>query len=830
MLFADLHLHSKYSRAVSPNMDLEHLEEGARRKGLGLLGTADFTHPLWFAELRRKLEETGAGTGIYRLRNSSSSVRFILQTEISTIFSDGSAVKKVHHIVFAPSLESAGQLNDRLAGLGSLSADGRPTFGRTTPAALVELCRETDRRIEVVPAHCLTPDTLLHVREGLKAICEVVEGEAVFTHSNNWRAVQRVFKRRFDGKIFRVTPFYFREGLAATPEHPFFAIRGTKCSWTNGLSRPTCLSKPCCRKFEGYRPEWVRAKDLSAGDVLIYPRFNSVRDKDSLLLSEYVSNHFLAAGKILPMGTRRKPIPNLLAVDAAFCRIAGYYLAEGSINSNGDSISFTFNKAESEYLDDVNALMKQVFGLEVSALNVKSGTNSAELVYYSKILAEAFKKLFYSAGSVKRAPTKKLPPWMLEISTSKQAELLRCWWRGDGGYTVSRVLASQMKIVCLRLGIIPSIAIERVDAHNSKRHLLSGRTVFSRNDLFHFSNLSFFEDPFLLLRDSAFRKFNTTRKTRHGWMDKNYAYLPIRNIAEEKYCGDVYNLEVAEDNSYVCEWAAVHNCWTPWFSVFGSNSGYDSIGDAYGDESGHIRAFETGMSSDPPMNWRVSALDKYAQISNSDSHSPYPFRIGREANAFNLPAEGLTYASLFDAIYSHDPGKFAFTVEVDPNYGKYHFDGHRNCKFSCPPEESLRLGNRCPACKRPLTIGVLNRVGQLADRPPGIIPQGAIPFKTLLPLQELVAAVYGSTLASRKVFAETERLTAKFGTEFNLLLETPAEVLRREAHDRLASAILANRAGRLKVRPGFDGEYGVLELDPSMVDQPEKRQTGLMDY
>ncbi|MFH1200120.1 MAG: endonuclease Q family protein [Candidatus Micrarchaeota archaeon] len=422
MLFADLHLHSKYSRAVSPSMDLEHLAAGAQKKGLGLLGTGDFTHPLWFAELKSKLEEADAGSGIYRLKGGNPAVRFVLQAEISTIISDGTKVRKVHHIVFAPSLESAASLNSLLAKKGNLSADGRPTFGSTSPAALVEICRQADSRIEVVPAHA----------------------------------------------------------------------------------------------------------------------------------------------------------------------------------------------------------------------------------------------------------------------------------------------------------------------------------------------------------------------------------------------------------------------WTPYFSVFGSISGYDSIEEAYADQARYIKAYETGMSSNPAMNWRVSRLDKYAQISNSDSHSPYPYRIGRECNAFHFGAREPTYEGLFDAMYSHDGSKFAFTIEVDPNYGKYHYDGHRNCKFSCPPGQTRRLAGMCPVCGRPLTIGVLYRVEALADRPEGVKPVGAIPFKTLLPLQELVAAAIGSPLASKKSFEQTERLTARFGTEFAVLLDATHESLQSAAGPELAAVIIANREGKLTVRPGFDGEYGVLELGGGTPKEglPGKRSTG----
>ena len=317
LLFADLHLHSKYSRAVSPNMDLKHISEGAKKKGLQIMGTGDFTHPKWLAELKSELVEKEGNPGMFALKNkssygsSSSDVSFILQAEVSTFFSDPvKGLKKVHHVLFAPSFDAVDKLNDRLGKMGSLSADGRPMFGKCSCAHLVEICKEADSKIQIIPAHI----------------------------------------------------------------------------------------------------------------------------------------------------------------------------------------------------------------------------------------------------------------------------------------------------------------------------------------------------------------------------------------------------------------------WTPWFSVFGSNSGYDSIEEAYEEQAKHIFALETGMSSDPAMNWRISKLDKYALVSNSDSHSFYSFRLGRECNAFEFEEKDLSYDAIFNAIRNKDKEHFKFTIEVDPAYGKYHFDGHRNCKFSCAPSEAIRLKNICPVCKRPLTLGVEHRVEQLADR------------------------------------------------------------------------------------------------------------------
>lgn len=429
--FADLHFHSKYSRAVSPDMSLDGLNAGAKVKGLTILGTGDFTHPLWFKELKRRLTPDETAPGFFRLSDDAQSVRFMLTCEVSTLCSTPDGAKKVHHILHVPDLGQVQQINDALSKRGNLAADGRPMFGKMMPAELVELVRGVSKDVVVVPAHI----------------------------------------------------------------------------------------------------------------------------------------------------------------------------------------------------------------------------------------------------------------------------------------------------------------------------------------------------------------------------------------------------------------------WTPWFSVFGSKSGFDSMDAAYGDQARHIFAYETGISSDPAMNWRVSSLDALTPMSNSDSHSNVPWRLGRECNAFEfIDAKGdsvggkkgnydsahsdsntgasvpLSFEALWTAVREKNPAHFKFTIETPPAYGKYHWDGHRACGFSCPPSQTRKLDGVCPKCGKPLTIGVEYRVEQLADRPEGFVPPGAIPFKHLLPLHELLSAVLGVGLASKKVQSLADVLIAKAGTELSVLLELPETQVASIAGEKAARAIAANRAGSISVTPGFDGEYGVPTL------------------
>lgn len=251
--------------------------------------------------------------------------------------------------------------------------------------------------------------------------------------------------------------------------------------------------------------------------------------------------------------------------------------------------------------------------------------------------------------------------------------------------------------------------------------------------------------------------------------------------------------------------------WTPWFSLFGSRSGFDSMEECFQEQTKRIHAIETGLSSDPMMNWRLSALDKYMLVSNSDSHSPWPYRLGREANVLEL--NDVSYRELVDAIRKKDPKRFLMTIETDPAYGKYHYTGHRNCNVVLSPEEARRCENTCPACRRKLTVGVLDRVGELADRPEGYKPAGAIPYVSLIPLQEIISSALGlRDVFGKAVWEEYGKLIKKFPNEFQVLLEASREEISSVTSTRIADAILRVRERKARVAPGYDGVYGHLIL------------------
>ncbi len=267
------------------------------------------------------------------------------------------------------------------------------------------------------------------------------------------------------------------------------------------------------------------------------------------------------------------------------------------------------------------------------------------------------------------------------------------------------------------------------------------------------------------------------------------------------------------------------HAWTSFFGILGSKSGFDSVDKCFRDRAKYIHAIESGMSSDPAMNWRLSSLDKYNIVSFSDPHSSHPWRLGREATIFDL--QELTYQNILQTIRTGVGIKG--TIETPPEYGKYHFDGHRACGVMMAPAESRKLNKQCPKCKQEMTIGVEYRVEQLADRPVGYVKPGAPYFHSLIPLHELLGAVYNIKLmTSKKLTTLYQQLIGKFGTEYNVLLEAPEQALAQVVDPALVQVILKNRAKDLRLRPGYDGVYGTILLDKAQ--QQLKKQPSLADF
>lgn len=249
------------------------------------------------------------------------------------------------------------------------------------------------------------------------------------------------------------------------------------------------------------------------------------------------------------------------------------------------------------------------------------------------------------------------------------------------------------------------------------------------------------------------------------------------------------------------------HAWTPHFSIFGSGTGFSSIEEAFGKYAKYIRAIETGLSSDPAMNWRLSKLDDIGIISNSDAHSPK--KLGREANVLDC---GMDYESIITAISGRNKSKFLYTIEFFPEEGKYHYDGHRKCNVCWHPRETKKYGSQCPVCGKRLTVGVMHRVEDLADREEGVQPKNAIPFKSIIPLAEIISGALEVGVNSKKVEDEYFKLIEKLGPEFMILLDVAEDEIKNVASEKIARGIVKMREGEVSIKPGFDGEYGTISL------------------
>lgn len=260
--------------------------------------------------------------------------------------------------------------------------------------------------------------------------------------------------------------------------------------------------------------------------------------------------------------------------------------------------------------------------------------------------------------------------------------------------------------------------------------------------------------------------------------------------------------------------------WTPHFSLFGSNSGFDGIQECFEEETSSVTALETGLSSDPPMNWRLSGLDRYTLVSNSDAHSPA--KIGREANVFK---EKVGYKELKEILTKKDKERFLYTIEFFPEEGKYHWDGHRSCGARLSPKEAKNVNYRCPHCGKKLTIGVMNRVEHLADRAEGYVLESAPGYRNLVPLIEIIADSMGVGKESVGAEREYHSLIQKLGSEFHILLDMPEEEILEKCPPAVAAGIINVREGRVRVLAGYDGVYGTIEIFAEGRQKEDKQLT-----
>ncbi len=753
---ADLHLHSSYSRATSKNLTVENLEKYARIKGIDLLGTGDFTHPNWLKDLKSKLTEDGTG-----FLKTKTGFPFVLQAEVSNIYSQDGKLRKVHNIILAKDFFVVNQINALLSKKGKLESDGRPIFGKYSCIELVEDMQKIDKSIEVIPAHCWTPwfsifgsmsgfdsveecfgDKAKHIHaletglscydeetdiltdNGWKKVSDVKYNDKVCTLNNKNKEIEfqqprRIFKYNYNGKMYRLKTK--RIDLLVTPNHKLFV---TTCD------------------FRTEKPFFLKDAEALFGKSKQFKKDGTWigEEKEYFILPSVKIKH----GSRYYKGIREKKQKIFLMSE--WLKFFGFWIAEGwtTEGKNGD-----YNVCVSNTNEKLIFEMKQILeSFGYTPFYHKKGhtlrVRDCQLFHYLKQFGKCYDKF--------------MPQDIKLLSKQLLKILLNYYIKGDGhiygrngkglsATTTSIKLRDDLQEIALKLGMSAYYKL-----HNKKgtpfKSPGQNKIYKQRNDSWV---IYFIRHNKHAITPSSLKKFNHIEK----WVD----------FDGKVYCVSVPNQIVYVRRNGIPVWCG---------------------------------------NSDPSMNWRLSQLDRFTLVSNSDSHSFWPWRMGREANIFDIKPD---YDSLITALRTKRGMKG--TIEVDPAYGKYHFDGHRACNICMNPSESLKKKNICPVCGRTLTIGVLHRVEQLADRPEGFKPKNAVPFHRIIPLHEILSLITGTGVASKKTWEEYNKLLAKFGSEMNILLQVPAEELKKTTSERIAEAIIKNREGKIEVKPGCDGLYGI---------------------
>ncbi|MDV3277825.1 MAG: hypothetical protein LYZ69_05085 [Nitrososphaerales archaeon] len=760
-IIADLQLHSKYSMATSADMDLEHLATGAGAKGLNLLGTGDFTHPKWFEELRTKLEPI-AGAGLFTYRGMT----WMLTGEVSTVYEQDGKPRKVHHLIYSPDLETVAQVNDALAKYGNLASDGRPVLTGLDSAELVEILTGISGSTVVIPAHAWTPwFSVFGSKSGFDSLEDCYKDQsrkifAIETGLSCYDKLTEVLTRLGWKKFADLT--HADEICTLNPslgkieyQKP---LRVIKNSYRGKMYRLRTKRVDLCvtpnhRLFvtqfgsRGPKPFRLEEARFLFGKSKTFRKGGSWEGK--------TSKYFRLPAVQIRHGSRFysgfRKIPEKRLPIKPWLRFFGLWLAEGhTTQGNNGDYAVVLSNTNKRLVSEIVRLFKEL-GYR-SAVNDNRGRFQVRVKNY---------QLFSFLRQFGHSHERFVPLDIKALSKHLISVLLDSYLKGDGhiygrtgkglsATTTSIRLRDDLQEIALKVGMSAYYKLGKK----------KGMPLKALNDGKYKSRYDAWVVYFLRhnkhgVTPSVVRKQGYTE----AWVDFDGMV----------YCVSVPNHVVYVRRNGIPVWCG---------------------------------------NSDPPMNWRLSSLDGLALVSNSDAHSPNPWRLGREANVFEL--DRLEFREVFDAVRTKDRERFLFTIEVDPAYGKYHFSGHRKCGVSLSPTDSIRLKDRCPKCGKKLTVGVLERVEQLADRPEGYEPAAAIPFKRMLPLYEVISFATGvNRLYAKAVIDEQDKLIKAFGNELAVLIDAGEEALSKVTKAEVAKAIVAMRMGEVEFDPGYDGVYGV---------------------
>lgn len=777
-VIADLHIHSRYSRACSKDLTLPNIAKWCAKKGIGLVGTGDFTHPAWFAGMQKELEPHESGFYKLTTYNLQLTTLFVPTAEISCIYKRGGKVRRVHHIVVAPTLEVVKKINTKLASIGNIHSDGRPILGLDSEE-LAKIVFAASPDCLLIPAHAWTPwfavfgsesgfdsleecfgsmtkyiyaietglscydiKTEVLTEEGWKPFSHVAYTDKICTlnldtEEIEYQSPQKIYQSKYRGKMYQLKTK--RADLLVTPNHHLLyapADFHTRRPYRLKEARDLFRKSKILRKdgiWEGATPQYFTLPEVK-----------------------------IQHGSRFYSGFRTKAVKKFSI--KSWLTFFGFWIAEGwTTEGKNGHYAVCISNQNHTLMTGMKRILES-FGYTV--FWDKKITNTIRVRDY---------QLFHYLQQFGKASDKYIPIEVKSLSKELLGIFFKYYIKGDGhvygrsekglsATTISTRLRDDLQELALKLGISAYYKL-----HQKKGTLFSSpsqkkeyrQSADSWNIYFVRRN-----------RHSIIPSTMKKNKYKEEWVDYNGLV----------YCVSVPNRVVYIRRNGIPLWCG---------------------------------------NSDPSMNWRLSQLDRIALLSNSDAHSLQ--NLGREANVFDLSE--LSYKSFCNAIRTKDQKRFLHTIEFFPEEGKYHVDGHRACGVRFKPEETKRRKGVCPQCQKPVTVGVLYRIDALADRKEGEQPQGAIPYKSIVPLQEIIAEALGVGKQSKKVQAIYERMVAEH-SEFAILLDVPYDALGAIAGDcRIVEGIRRVREGKLTILPGYDGEYGTIRIfsDEERVENKQQK-------
>ncbi len=842
-IIADLQIHSKYARATSKDLSIDNLEKWGRVKGLGLMGVGDFQHPLHRKEIDEKLTEDDKG--ILRTVNGFP---FLWQTEVSLMFSQGGKRRAVHLLVFASNREIADKITSYLGSKGRLDYDGRPIFGITC-RDLVKDLKEIEDKIEIIPAHAFTPwfglygsdsgfdslkecfqdqtDKIYAIESGMSAdpsmawrLGEIGEGNVnVVSFSDAHCVHPDTFITLENGYTVPISEIK-DEGIVAYADFKDMSYKnGVKAQYSKILS-PNMLKEI---KYAGGEIKvsdkhrfyvWEKgviiekfASHLKKGDLLIRSAYISHNDEGSILMKKpdiniYFSlsrdglsflrskrnkrkltqkqladflgidkNHYwkIEKGVVKINDKILKKIVEILSLDynlftGNYCKhmgpmvsfpnyssiklfeLLGYFIGDGCMTKINRGKCLILTDKNKDILRYYQDVIKNLFSCS-SRLFKYSQQHSYGLVIPSAI-AKFFELNF--PESVFRSKIRRIPRSIFSAPLNEISGFLRGFFDAEGSLDDHGVKGCSAN----------KLLLYQIDSLLKKFEIFSSvyLNLLEKKKQKYRHNLILYGENLRKFRE----KIGFNHNIKRNKLNKYVNNLKVFRMSKVKRVGDFILAEVKSVNNVKSDVDYLYDISVP---------GY--------------------------KNYLANQLVVH--------NSFWPWRIGREATIFEL--KELSYENIMKAIRTGQGLKA--TIETPPEYGKYHYDGHRNCNFSCSPEETKKLNGLCPICKKPLTIGVDNRVDKIAKFPLGHKPINAKPFYKLLPLHELIALHFGVDMNSVSVWKRYNSLIQNFGNEFNILLNVPeTDFIKNNVDAKLIDLILKNREGKIRVKPGFDGKYG----------------------